>query len=41
MMSYTEYFDISIKSIFDDIREELEEEFEESSLFEICGLFES
>ena len=41
MMSYTEHFDTSIKSTSDDIREELEEEFEESSLPETCGLPES
>ncbi|XP_066021042.1 protein unc-13 homolog B [Pocillopora verrucosa] len=41
MMSYTEHFDTSIKSTSDDIREELEEEFEESSLLETCGLPES
>lgn len=41
MMSYTEHFDTSIKSTSDDIRKELEEEFEESSLLETCGLPES
>ena len=41
MMSYTEHFDTSTKSTSDDIREELEEEFEESSLLETCGLPES
>lgn len=38
MINYTEHFDPSIRSTSDDIREELEEEFEECSLLKTCGL---
>lgn len=41
MINYTEHFDPSIRSTSDDIREELEEEFEECSLLKTCGLPES
>lgn len=41
MISYIEYFDFIIVCIFDDIREELEEEVEEGSILEIFILFES
>lgn len=41
MINYTEHFDTSIRSTSEDIREELEEDSEECSLFKSCGLPES